>query len=73
MPIRNSIFFDDETWSYLKRMALTDIRSTSNFIQVLVIKEWEARQARARASMNEESQHKVAPGIPGSYHIDQGK
>jgi hypothetical protein len=72
MTICNSIFFDDQTWSYLKQMAHTDIRSTSNFIQVLVIKEWESRQVRTKPSSTKVSQPKVAPVIPSTLHINQG-
>lgn len=44
MPERTSVYFDDETWSHLEKMAEHDFRTTSNFMNKLVREEWERRQ-----------------------------
>lgn len=69
MPIRNSVFFDDETWAHLKVMAGSDMRSTSNFLQVLVKQEWEARNSNPGEPVPLE----VTPTIPSDLHVKQIK
>ena len=45
MPVRSTVFFDDELHSHLKTMADSEMRSISNFLQVLVKKEWDQRNS----------------------------
>jgi len=71
MPIRKSIFIDDETWSHLKAMSGSDMRSTSNFLQVLVKQEWEARLKNSDKPASVSGNNISLPKIPPDFHITQ--
>ena len=71
MPIRKSIFIDDETWAHLKAMSGSDMRSTSNFLQVLVKQEWEARLKDAGNSAPVSGEAISLPKIPPDFHVKQ--
>ncbi|MFC2028308.1 hypothetical protein ACFLTX_00080 [Chloroflexota bacterium] len=45
MAVRSTVFFDDELYSHLKTMADSEMRSISNFLQVLVKQEWDQRNS----------------------------
>jgi len=50
MPVKTSVYFDDEVAKKLEEMANKEERSTSNFISLLINQEYERREMEAESS-----------------------
>lgn len=67
------VFLDGQSWHHLKSLAGDDLTSGRNYLQLLIQREWEARQALSDGKRPKLVTPGVAPSIPGIYHIRQDK